>query len=401
MKKSVLISVTLALTAQVMFAQLKVAGNGNVGVQLGTNSPLSTLSIGGVGQTDARVTVYSKNNRNGLLVNSTPQNGMWTYGIYSGACANAYYNIGVRGDAYSPSPLSNGAMAYGVMGYAGNFSSGCNYGVMGILAGSRNGAGIVGTTNGNTYVQIPGVYAGYFAGDVKVIGTVNGVLIGDSDIRYKKNIVALDQKKSLDNILQMAPIEYNLKQTYYETKIDSVKAIKGVYDENSQIFQKKHYGLIAQDLQKIYPDLVYQNDSGYLSVNYTGLIPVLIQSIKELNGELEILKAKTDGSSSSAKAKSNLDITEIDALSYPILDQNIPNPFNTATTIGFYLPATIAVANIYVYNMNGVQLKTYSVKERGKSNITIQGAEFSAGMYLYALIADGKVIDTKRMILTK
>jgi hypothetical protein len=51
--------------------------------------------------------------------------------------------------------------------------------------------------------------------------------------------------------------------------------------------------------------------------------------------------------------------------------------------------------------MNGVQLKSYSIPEKGKGNITIQGAEFSAGMYLYALIADGKVIDTKRMILTK
>jgi hypothetical protein len=51
--------------------------------------------------------------------------------------------------------------------------------------------------------------------------------------------------------------------------------------------------------------------------------------------------------------------------------------------------------------MNGVQLKSYPVVERGKGNLTIQGSEFSAGMYLYALIADGKVIDTKRMILTK
>ena len=51
--------------------------------------------------------------------------------------------------------------------------------------------------------------------------------------------------------------------------------------------------------------------------------------------------------------------------------------------------------------MNGGQLKSISIPERGKGNVTIQGSEFSAGMYLYALIADGKVIDTKRMILTK
>jgi len=51
--------------------------------------------------------------------------------------------------------------------------------------------------------------------------------------------------------------------------------------------------------------------------------------------------------------------------------------------------------------MNGVQLKSYPATERGKGNVIIQGSELIAGMYLYTLIADGKVIDTKRMILTK
>ena len=92
---------------------------------------------------------------------------------------------------------------------------------------------------------------------------------------------------------------------------------------------------------------------------------------------------------------------ETDVLTYPVLDQNIPNPFNTSTNIGFSLPSTIATAGIYVYDMNGVQLKSYSITERGKGNITIHGSELNAGMYLYALIADGKIIDTKRMILTK
>lgn len=44
---------------------------------------------------------------------------------------------------------------------------------------------------------------------------------------------------------------------------------------------------------------------------------------------------------------------------------------------------------------------SFSISERGKGTVTIEGSEFSAGMYLYALIADGKVIDTKRMVLTK
>jgi len=158
---------------------------------------------------------------------------------------------------------------------------------------------------------------------------------------------------------------------------------------------------LAQELQGIYPDLVYKKDDGYLAVNYVELIPMLIQSIKVLNNELETLKAQTNGSSSSSKVKSSSESTEINSLTYPLLYQNILNPFNTATSIGFYLPTTVTNANIYVYDMNGVKLKSYSITEKGKKNITINGSEFNAGMYLYALIADGKVIDTKRMILTK
>ncbi len=92
---------------------------------------------------------------------------------------------------------------------------------------------------------------------------------------------------------------------------------------------------------------------------------------------------------------------EPDALTYPVLNQNVPNPFNSATTIGFYLPNTVTNANIYVYDMNGIQLKSYPITEKGKGNVIIQGSELNAGMYLYTLITDGKVIDTKRMILTK
>jgi hypothetical protein len=41
------------------------------------------------------------------------------------------------------------------------------------------------------------------------------------------------------------------------------------------------------------------------------------------------------------------------------------------------------------------------VNERGDTTVKISGNEFSPGMYLYALIADGKVVDTKHLILTK
>ncbi|MBP8945789.1 MAG: tail fiber domain-containing protein [Paludibacteraceae bacterium] len=89
------------------------------------------------------------------------------------------------------------------------------------------------------------------------------------------------------------PIEYNLKQRYYKTPNDSAKTETAYYDEKSQLFKKKHYGVIAQELQQIYPELVYEDADGYLSVDYIGLVPLLIQSVKELKSEIETLKQKT------------------------------------------------------------------------------------------------------------
>ena len=66
-----------------------------------------------------------------------------------------------------------------------------------------------------------------------------------------------------------------------------------------------------------------------------------------------------------------------------------------------FLPESVNNVNVIVYNLEGKQLKEMKVSQRGNASVTMQGNELPAGMYIYALIVDGKVIDTKRMILTK
>ena len=55
--------------------------------------------------------------------------------------------------------------------------------------------------------------------------------------------------------------------------------------------------------------------------------------------------------------------------------------------------------NAYVFPISGVV--EFAIDGRGETNVVIDGGCLSAGMYLYALVVDSKVIDTKRMILTK
>jgi hypothetical protein len=83
-----------------------------------------------------------------------------------------------------------------------------------------------------------------------------------------------------------------------------------------------------------------------------------------------------------------------------ILFQNTPNPFSSNTEISCYIPEMLNNAFIYVYNLQGVQLKSFPVTQ-GLNKVIIYASELPAGMYLYTLVVDNVIIDTKRMILTK
>ena len=216
-----------------------------------------------------------------------------------------------------------------------------------------------------------------------------------SDKRLKKNITTIPYNR--EAFQKLNPVSFDISDSLL-LNVNSKKAGK----KSTCITE---YGFIAQEVQEMYPQLVSQDKkTGFLTLKPLEIIPILVSALHDQQAQIEALTALVSKSNSGPKkvgASTTSNTSETDALTYPVLDQNVPNPFNTSTTIGYYLPTSISNASIYVYDMNGVQLKSYSINQREKGNITIQGSELNAGMYLYALIADGKVIDTKRMILTK
>lgn len=244
---------------------------------------------------------------------------------------------------------------------------------------------------------------------------VNGNVVFGSDARMKDNIS--DISNSIDKIKQLRSVSYNFKEEQKDQTIsDKIlkgstaeeiekmkRAVENVPKTNEYLLNRKFYGFLAQEVQKIYPDLVYEDSTGMLSVDYIGMIPLLVDALKDMETriaglETDISELTNNSESTIQNIKSSTD--DVNSFSYPVLEQNVPNPFNMSTTINYYLPETISNASIYIYDMNGTQLKHYSLGERRKGNLIIKGSELVAGMYLYALIADGKVIDTKRMILT-
>jgi len=100
---------------------------------------------------------------------------------------------------------------------------------------------------------------------------IQGNLNLGSDENLKKNI------KNLNNSLE---------------KISSLRGVS--YNRNDLDDDKKiHIGFIAQEIEKVYPELVDSNlKDGFKSVSYINLIPALVESIKTLNKKNEYLEEK-------------------------------------------------------------------------------------------------------------
>ena len=85
-----------------------------------------------------------------------------------------------------------------------------------------------------------------------------------SDEKLKKDISTIDD--ALDKVKQLRGVDYTWKES-----------------------EEKSKGVIAQELQEVFPELVSESESG-LSVNYNGIIGVLIDAIKDQQKQIDELK---------------------------------------------------------------------------------------------------------------
>lgn len=325
---------------------------------------------------------------NGIVTTVESENNSVTCGIRANADCPHYY-----------SGYHSTSANIGVWAGASGGTPGYNYGVYANLFGDE-GAAILANANSNIFnkdgINVQGCWAGYFRGNVKVTGDLNASNVWTtSDYRLKKNIRQLENKGTLNNLMRMNVVKYNLKGIEeIENTIDS-KSQKDSKEINYTTDDQECIGLIAQELKELYPELVKEGADGYLSVNYMGLIPLLIQSIQELNATVE--EMKQNSSKESKQQSLSGEAIKLEAVLY----QNNPNPFQESTAIKCYVPKEVTNAALYIYDMNGQQKDCKTIAGRGNVSVIIEGHSLKAGMYLYSLITDGSVIDTKRMILTK
>lgn len=81
------------------------------------------------------------------------------------------------------------------------------------------------------------------------------------------------------------------------------------------------------------------------------------------------------------------------------LSQNVPNPFDNTTSVGYFIPLSYSKANIVVSTTTGQLLKNINITKFGEGAIEINKERMATALYYYTLYVDGKKVDTKRMIV--
>ena len=415
---AMMVSCTLSASAQLLVDSL-----GNIGIKAGDSTVKSTLSINHIGDNTYDVYVRSAKT-NGMYIKNT--NNSYTDTSYG---LNVYNTANHRGSTitygvYSEVRNAMGNISTGnTFGVYGQASLGqYNYGVFGNLPlNGGNGAAVCGSTYGTPY-NISGRYAGYFEGNVFVTGDLyntNGIYTVTPPPTEMVETTNLSEENIsttamngiaagtiLDKISNIEAIRYSVLPSVVTTDSMALTMVAPATTSNEA---QTVYGLDVESLQAQFPSLVKTCNDSLIGINYTELIPLLLQSIKELQAKVAMLEASKGGNNGGAVAyapakpigTTEMSSTNIAADVVASLSQNTPNPFSEATTIAFTLPESVKDAMLCIYDMNGKQLEQIIISERGASSVQIEGYKFSAGMYLYSLIADGVVVDTKRMVLTK
>ena len=293
----------------------------------------------------------------------------------------------MKGRAYTSNSLSRGR-AWGVFGESGNSTSGYNYAVFGNLRGSQNGAAVVGVLD-NIDLNVPGRYAGYFQGDVRTTGNFYGTVLTPSASRStlmgRSAVVPLSAESDGENSMsvgeklsQLTAVQYNLSEPQavqaFAASGDTVAAApRSVTD--IQALEKTHYGLDAEVLKEVYPDLVYESQEGDLCINYTEMIPLLVQSVNELRAQVVSLQG---AQTYNVRARNGSETgVGSNALDVPALEQNDPNPFTQTTVVRYTLPESVKSAFLYIYDLNGTQVDQKTLQSRGKSSVTLEAGNLA------------------------
>lgn len=188
--------------------------------------------------------------------------------FYSSSLTGNGQNLNLHYSGSPDVPINSGSVTYSLI--AGLTDAGSDRRIA-MFSGSSTIETVAGTvidTSGSMGIRVnestlPLSYALDVSGSIRASGTV----LQSSDERLKENIYPIDNA------------------------IDRVNAVEGVYF-NWKDKEEKRVGVLAQQVQKVLPEVVSEDKNGYLNVDYGGIVPLLLEAIKELESRITYLEKK-------------------------------------------------------------------------------------------------------------
>lgn len=223
-----------------------------------------------------------------------------------------------------------------------------------------------------------------------------------SDARWKKDINPIDN--ALDKVLRLRGVTYQFRS-------DELPEMK--FPEGKQV------GFIAQEVESVLPEVVNTDDRGYKAVAYQNITALLVEATKQQQSTIA-KQQSTIADQQATIADLSARLTRLEALvkgpslgtssvgagSGAVaaagiqLDQNRPNPSDGSTTISYFLPESIAGADLVINEAaTGREIYRAALTQHGKASVVIGDGKLSAGSYVYSVVVNGTVAQSRTMVV--
>lgn len=217
-----------------------------------------------------------------------------------------------------------------------------------------------------------------------------------SDARAKTNVKNIGT--GLNTLMQLRPVTYTWKQrettadtelTLKESEPSKSSASDGVFygPENETGLQ---YGFLAQEVEKVLPSVVRTTEEGAKLINYTAIIPLLVQSVQELQATVEAQAATID------RLQATLPAEKLQASGNNKILGCTPNPTSGIMTVSLQLESGVKSASIAVTSLAGNREKTVAVVD-GAESIELDLSALSSGIHIASLYVNGRLVDSVRI----
>ena len=260
-----------------------------------------------------------------------------------------------------------------------------------------------------------------------------------SDGRFKKNVK--ENVPGLAFVNKLRPVTYNLDVNgmdeaflknnsaakggiingmKHEKPQPSAAELKAKEDKAKIVYT----GFIAQEVEKNAKELNYdfsgidapKNKNDFYALRYSEFVVPLVKSVQELSkqneakdaliqdqnkkiADLEERMNKLEAMMNGQKPVSAIKGQTVNVNS-ATLEQNVPNPpINNNTKISYNIPENIGNAEMIITDVYGKKVKQINIPNSGKGILNVNTTGLASGTYSYTLMVDGKVMETKKMVV--